>query len=263
MNVSHMHLNESPLDDFSIQGSGYSIQEDRVNISIEKVSNNRLEGNISGSLSLELWALPNRYIGEGFSGELLAVTALSPIIGQHYVSFNHYDLPFTAPSVGQWNIVLMLREWDGVQYITRDYVNFDALYTTAVKPVVTRSTTDNVISVNFGHSDHAVTDVVSDQVITEVQARVSEESIATKKSVSKPSKPESAKGSVEKAASNKSDKVSINSASLRDLESIKGLPVKVAKLMYQTRPFKRLDELLSLKGMGPKLLKKIENLIKL
>ena len=267
MNVSHLCNTESPVSDFSIQGSGYCIQEDRVTLSIEQLLSNRSADNISGSLMLELWALPTQYLGGGFGGELLAYTSIAPLSGQCYLPNLCFNLPFTSPTPGQWYITLMVREWDGSQYITRDYVNYENPFCVEAKPVVSRSTSDNVISVDFGHVDHSANNqnrldsLAPSQVVKD--SPLKHEGDAESAPPKKAAKSGKRASKVNPSGKAIAKKVSINKASLSELEGIKGLPVKVAKLIFQTRPHKKIDELLALKGMGPKLLKKIEHLIKL
>lgn len=56
---------------------------------------------------------------------------------------------------------------------------------------------------------------------------------------------------------------SINKSSLEELSSVKGMPKKLAKEIVDKRPHKTWDSLLKLKGMGPKLLKKLSEALKL
>jgi hypothetical protein len=57
--------------------------------------------------------------------------------------------------------------------------------------------------------------------------------------------------------------VSVNKATAGELAEIKGLPEKVAQNIVKERPFRSLDELPRVKGMGEKLLAKIRSKLKL
>lgn len=104
---------------------GYFIDNDRVIINIDGIRSDRAEGNVSGTLSLELWALNTPYTGQDFEGQALAGTQIGEMLGQHYLAGCEYDLIFNAPGAGNWALCLMLREWNGEHYETRDYRNFD------------------------------------------------------------------------------------------------------------------------------------------
>ncbi|HMT81775.1 MAG TPA: helix-hairpin-helix domain-containing protein, partial [Azonexus sp.] len=57
--------------------------------------------------------------------------------------------------------------------------------------------------------------------------------------------------------------VSINTASAAELGAIKGVSSALAKAIVAGRPYAKLDDVVSAKGMGEKLLKKIRANLKL
>ena len=57
--------------------------------------------------------------------------------------------------------------------------------------------------------------------------------------------------------------MSVNSASKAELAAIKGMPTKVAEGIVSKRPFKSLDDLAGVKGMGAWLLAKLRSKLKL
>ena len=147
---------QNQLSDLALNGvSAYSINQGRVQINIDQIINNRSGGNISGTLSVELWALPQAYQGQGFNGVALAATQIGELLDQHYLSQCQYDLLFGEPPAGSWTLCLMLREWDGSGYVTRDYINFNVPYiveaVASSRPNVrlVRDDTNNVINVAF------------------------------------------------------------------------------------------------------------------
>lgn len=71
----------------------------------------------------------------------------------------------------------------------------------------------------------------------------------------KPAKKPAAKKAAPKAAAGK---VSINTASEAELAAVKGLPKAVAAAIVAARPFKQVDDLLAVKGVGAKLLDKLK-----
>jgi hypothetical protein len=57
--------------------------------------------------------------------------------------------------------------------------------------------------------------------------------------------------------------ISVNSASKAELESIKGMPTKVVEGILSKRPFRSLEELTKVKGMGEKLFAKLRSKLRL
>src|SRR5580658_1839166 len=91
--------------------AGYRIEGSSVQISVERVENPRPAGNRSGTLSLELWALPAPFAGGRFQGRHLAGVEIGSVHGRSERALQPVDLAFTPPPAGTWQIVLMLREW--------------------------------------------------------------------------------------------------------------------------------------------------------
>lgn len=97
---------------------------DEVVIDVERISNPRPPGNLSGTLSLELWVLTEPYAGGDFHGYALAGITLGPLAGGQRWQNGSYEMPMAPPPDGSYTLVLMLREWAGDVYITRDHCNF-------------------------------------------------------------------------------------------------------------------------------------------
>ena len=57
--------------------------------------------------------------------------------------------------------------------------------------------------------------------------------------------------------------VSVNNGSEAELLAVKGLPPSVARAIIAARPFATLDEVCKAKGMGPKMLAKLRDLLAL
>lgn len=109
--------------------SGYTINEDRIEITIDEIKNNRDINNISGSLAIELWALKDAYDGNSFANShCMASTTIGEIQGQHFLENCNYDLILNTAPAGKWNLSLMLREYNGQDYVTVDYRNFEVPY---------------------------------------------------------------------------------------------------------------------------------------
>jgi DNA uptake protein ComE-like DNA-binding protein len=112
-----------------LEGSvGYRVEDDAVVLQAEKVRNPRARDNLSGSLALQLWALPAPYTGGAFSGALLASAELDRLAGQAELHGVAQRVARARPVAGTWCLSLMLREWTSAGYVTRDYCNFAELY---------------------------------------------------------------------------------------------------------------------------------------
>jgi hypothetical protein len=105
---------------------GYQcVDERRVVVDFGRIYNPRDPDNLSGTLSLELWALPEPYKGGAFEGHALASITLGSLAGGESWQDCAYELEMTPPTAGSYTLALMLREWVGNGYVTRDHTNFD------------------------------------------------------------------------------------------------------------------------------------------
>jgi len=116
-----------------LQGALNSVfADDHVDLAIECIRNPRAADNLSGSLSLELWALAEPYSGGAFSGMRLASTELGSLAGGEEWLHNSFRLDLAPRPAGEWSLVLMLREWTAAGYLTRDYRSLQAPAVTEV-----------------------------------------------------------------------------------------------------------------------------------
>ncbi len=256
------------------QPCGYRIHNNQISINVSAIKNNRNFDNISGTLALELWALRQPYRNEQFDGVALAGTALGEIYGQHFVGPCVYDLQFHEPPTGQWYLCLMLREWTEMGYVTRDAVNFDVPYVASWKPSIIDGGANRVVHVDFSHSELEPASVAKQsEVKSDLEATVDTAMVgeAEPKNIA-PVQKVAPKTSNKKAKSKKAPApkiasapsvVSVNNAELEQLRSIKGLSAAVAQNLLSNRPYQKLDDLLKVKGLGPKLLDKIKDHITL
>lgn len=193
--------------------TGFSLAEDSVTLNVDAIDNPRSADNLSGSLSLELWA----YADSKPEGIQLAAANLGSLAGQNSWYELAIDAPLIAKPAGTWNIALLLREWTNAGYVTRDFANFALPVSWAAE--------------------------------TTPEAKPA--------AVAKPA----AKAAPKVAAAPAS--VSVNKASEAELAAVKSLPKAVAAAIVAARPFKTLDELVKVKGMGVKMLDKLKGSLSL
>jgi DNA uptake protein ComE-like DNA-binding protein len=214
----------------TIQGCGYRIENDRVIVSIQRIANDRVEGNISGTLQLQLCAFHQGV--ESSKKIVLASTIIGEMKGQHFLSDCYYDLLFQQPSSGTWQLALQLSEWDGVNYTLCDSAYFNALYYVKAP------------------SDYSVSTIQVDEIESENTA--STPKIATEKPVVKKSK------EVKKNVTGYADGyLVINKSKVDKLLKVKGVPKKILEKLVAERPFHSEKAVLNIKGMGPVMLGKV------
>jgi DNA uptake protein ComE-like DNA-binding protein len=222
----------------SLEGTvGYRFDPGTVEVSVGAVTNPRDASNLSGSLSLELWALPRAYEGGAFEGFRIAGADLGCLSGGTRVDEIRLNLAAAPVPAGSWQVVLMLREWTPAGFVTRDYANFSVPL--VVADPAPAATTAKV----------AETAAVAEPV----QPSVAQE--AVKPVPAKSAKP--AKAAI--AAAVETSRVSINRATAAELAAVKGLSKTVAAGIVAARPYADVEDVLRAKGMGSKLLGKLRD----
>ncbi|MBL8452815.1 MAG: helix-hairpin-helix domain-containing protein [Zoogloea sp.] len=223
-----------------VGSTGFSVGETTLSLSVDGIDNPRGADNLSGTLSLELWALDAPFSNGNPKGVQLAASTLGSLAGQSSLQSLALDLPLAARPAGTWHIALLLREWTAFGYVTRDFTNFalplsweaEAVAAPAAKPAA------------------AATPVVATKTAAEAKPA------PKAKPAAKPA------AAAPKAAATPGT-VSVNKASEAELAAVKGLPKAVASAIIATRPFKTLDELVKVKGMGVKMLDKLKGSLSL
>jgi competence ComEA-like helix-hairpin-helix protein len=248
MNASNLVL-KSQVNEIAFGNNcGYQIDGDSVYLNASEIFNSRDISNLSGTLSLELWALRHAYRGDDFDGYALAGAQICQISGQHFVSGVNIKTDFKDPPAGRWQLCLMLREWSGNHFTTRDYVNFNTPYQIGFNPIV-HTSVDNIVSLKPVET-HSSTPVL------DIQKQASE-------SISKESK--TTKSDSAKKDDTLSDQklISINKAKIDDFLKLPGMSTKLAAAIVAHRPYKKLEDLLSVKGVGAKTFEKIKDYLSL
>lgn len=190
---------------------GYIINQNEIQINIDQINNNRNADNISGSLSVELWALPEIYNGENIlNSHCICSTTIGEIYGEHFLQNCQYNLNFDNPPAGSWNLCLMLKEYNGEYYETVDYCNFNVPYIVDEKANI-----DLITETKIDDKEEVNVDITCET------------------------------------------KINLNSANKEQFSQIKGITGKLRTLIMANRPYKSVDDLIKLKGIGKKTLEKI------
>jgi hypothetical protein len=195
----------------------HDLRAHEITLAVDEIVNTRPADNLSGTLSLELWALPGAYTGGDFHGVPLAGAILGELAGQQSWNQPNLRLAFRSPPAGLWHLVLMLREWTGAGYTTCDFRNFEQGLLIEPTPRAVESA------------------VINEPYATAKQAKA-----------------------VAPATT-----VSVNRATVAELAAVKGLPKTVAAAIVAGRPYRSLDDLVQVKGIGPKMLLKLRSLLSL
>lgn len=186
------------------------------------VINPRGADNLSGTLSVELWALGAPYVGGAFTGVPLDSALVGVLAGQTTAEPRSLQVPqdrIAADAV----VVVMLREWTALGYLTRDVWHLDRLPATPLS---------------------------GPEVTVAVAAPKAASAVA-------------AKGKRAAATSVEDERISINAASEAELAALKGLSRAAASGIVAARPYASMDELVRAKGIGEKLLARLRSFLRL
>lgn len=254
-------------------------------LDLDHVENPREPGNQSGTLSVEVWALDHAYKGGLFEGQPIAGAILGCLAAGDSWQPGALHLHATRPANDRAHLVVMLREWNGVAYVTRDHVNFTPRTVAAHAPVAAEVPVAQALVVEVSAavaaapmaevavaaSIPAVSVVApAPAVVASTPAPVTVATITPTVSAAAPAatkakatKATTAKSKVTPAApSSKDGRVSINTASAAELTQIKGLSATLAAALIAARPLSRVEDLRLVKGFTPKTLEKVQVYLK-
>lgn len=209
-----------------LQDGAYRILNDRIVISIQKIANNRVNHNLSGTLRVQMCALP---LTRDPRAEplILASTTIGEINDQHCLVDCVYDLIFQQPPTGSWQLCLQLSEWNGDDYVACDIAYFSLPY----------------------HVE------LTDAELTHIEPSVVEpETVQEAHSVNTAGRPEPVK---KNATGYSAGYLAINKSKVDQLLKVKGVSKNVLKKLAAERPFPSDKAVLNVKGMGPVMLAKV------
>lgn len=265
--VSYPALESFPAP--QLQGEvGYEVRGHELLLHAAGVVNPRGAGNLSGTLSLELWAWPVNAPArlEAGQGVCLGAAQLAPVAGAELRSGLHCVTPFNEPPPGCYQLGLLLLEWTNAHgYVSRDRRDFALLYRVAApaaavpelsagaQPVAEPSPVQPVAAPSsvmpFGRQPITVPDE------PELDWEVPEPVAAPPASMVAP--PASA------VVPRASRLVSLNLSSLEELARVKGLNGKLAREIVRRRPLASIEQLLDVRGIGKRTLDRLRALVTL
>jgi competence protein ComEA len=211
---------------------GYHVQGEEVVLQADGIRNPRARDNLSGTLSLELWAFPES--GPATEAVRLAAAELGCLAGQADLPEIERRVAFTEPPAGRFQLVLLLGEWTFAHgYVTRDRRDFVNRYERELAPAA------------------PLPPLRPTERLRLVPPRPQEDEDAK------------AASPIAAARTGTDDApVSLQTGSLEELAGIKGLNLKLAKEIIKERPFSSVAELVRVRGIGPKTVARLEHLVK-
>lgn len=104
----------------------YSAVGNTVTFGVTRIDNFRPIGTVSGTLAIQLWTTTLPYSGiSTLVGNKVAEVQLGTLLGGYYLSpVTRTTVLSNLPASGYYNIVFVLAEWNGFQWLTVDYGNF-------------------------------------------------------------------------------------------------------------------------------------------
>jgi hypothetical protein len=108
-----------------------------VSYGVTRIDNFRPLGTISGTLAIQLWATSLPYTGNStLIGNKIAEVQLGTLLGGYFLSPVIRTATLTnLPPPGYYNLVFVLAEWNGFQWLTADYGNFPTYQAIGFVPI--------------------------------------------------------------------------------------------------------------------------------
>ena len=177
----------------------FNRNKNSVTLSAETIHNYRSPESTSGDLVLQLWATKEPYYGQAILGESplkgikLAQAPLGTLAGNSSRSNVIESVPFTEPSAGYYNVVLVVGEWKQSDYHILDWFNFTPIEAFGGLPPFTPPATpapQNLIGQYLGTWEEIQSVIIngttSTTAVTTVIERLQENGFISKAHIRKP-----------------------------------------------------------------------------
>ena len=239
---------------------GYAVHDSHVELQAERIYNSRPLGNLSGSLTLQLRARPlDANTNPGMDADCVASEAVETLAempverlqGQYELRDIRMRVPFAPPNAERSQLVLELREWCGQDgFLTRDSRTFAMTYhRDEVKPTDPQ-TPSNVIDL----------ETAAKRLFQRGASAASAAPTTPRPPAKRMSPPATQSVETEPAppqAQPKPALVSLQHADVQTLIAVPGINPRLAAAIIRMRPLRSIDDLLKVRGIGHKLLRKI------
>jgi hypothetical protein len=230
---------------------GYRLQGREIVLEVDGIFNPRASDNISGTLSLELWAFP--VSGPAAEGLRLAASELDGVAGRSRISAIERRVAFDEPPVGGFQLALLLCEWTFAHgYVARDRRDFRWIYERPAPELPVASEGRSPIAAPAPAAVPAPARPVERLRLVPTVAPDLDAA-----PVPPPPRPEVAVAATARAP------VSIQSGSVEELAGVNGLNLKIAKEIIKARPFASLADLIRVRGIGQKTVERLKGLLTL
>jgi hypothetical protein len=242
---------------------GYTLQGAEVVLEAEGIFNPRTSANLSGTLSLELWAFPEAEVPTGEDGVRLASVELGRIGGQSQVGAIERRVAFAEPLEGRFGLALVLCEWTVAHgNVARDRRDFRCIYERGVSERADSTSAAGPVTVAPAGAPApapaptalaALPRPIDRLRLVPTKQPVPPAATSGESSQPKPGLP----GPVLPR------RVSIQTGSVDELAGVKGLGLKIAKEIVKARPFSSVADLIRVRGLGEKTIARLADLVTL
>jgi DNA uptake protein ComE-like DNA-binding protein len=252
---------------------GYRVQGHEVALQAGGIFNPRAEGNLSGNLSVELWAFSASE--PATQGVPLAAADIERLAGQFELSSIETRVAFSEPPVGRFRLSLLLREWTAFDgYVTRDGRDFGVIYERSAPELSAPPAPARAPSAQAAAAPAVAAPATPARpadklrlVATPVEAPSKSPSpspvVSAPAATLTPAAPVPAAPALAATAPAATGPVSIQTGSVEELARVKGLNLKIAKEIVKARPFASLADLIRVRGLGEKTIVRLKGLLAL
>jgi len=147
------NLGSPPIPSNAILMSGdysYSFEGSVITLGVDKVTNYRTLGSVSGTLAVQIWATQSVYSSGTLNGFKIAEKSIGTLNGGFNISNILEVTALLQPPDGNYNLVFVLAEWNGSAYSTVHFGNFTQRQTfgvTVIGPSITANPTSSTVNV--------------------------------------------------------------------------------------------------------------------
>jgi DNA uptake protein ComE-like DNA-binding protein len=213
------------------------------------ISNPRSSENISGSLSLQVWATALPYAGGPLTGIRLASVSLGQLQGQAAFDAQTFSLSAEAVAQGLPGRAVVLVEWTQTGELIRDFRALGDVQSEAIAAPVAVAAAEPIVAVEpVAVAVAEPVAVAKPAPVTQVAADTKQAAVAEPAPVAEPSS---------------STRLSLNAATEAEIARAAGITAKLAAQISRKRPIRHFEDLLAVRGVGEKTLQKLRQIFRI